>query len=37
MIYFKSRKEVREFAKITGRKAVDLGKDADKRWAVSIF
>lgn len=37
MFFFRTRTLARAFAKETGKKFVDLGKDADRRWAVKVL
>ena len=42
MMYFKSRKAMRDFANKSGKKSIDLAKgesavEAGKRWAVKIL
>lgn len=37
MIYFKTRQLARNFAAKGGKKVIDCGKDATKRWAVKVI
>lgn len=38
MIFFKTRKDAREFARKKDHyKVVDMGSDAPKRWAVKVL
>lgn len=36
MLYFRTRQDVRAFARKSGRKVKDNGKNAAKRWAVKV-
>ena len=37
MFFFRTRKLARDYANATGKKFVDNGKDADRRWAVKVI
>lgn len=36
MLNFKSREAARQFAKKSGHKVVDNGKESNKRWSVKV-